>query len=364
MSKMFSTAFFKRHAAVLTACLILLIGMGPIGMTRAATVNREVLVCVNKKSGAMRQVTKAKCTKTERLLRLPSGAEATTGETVNRETLICVNKKSGAMRQVTKAKCTKTERLLRLTSGTEATTSTTVVTGPTGANGDTGAAGATGAKGDTGAAGAKGDNGAAGATGAKGDTGAAGAKGDTGAAGAKGDTSAKGDTGDTGATGATGAKGDNGDAGATGPTGARGPTGTTGATGPGTVWTDSGSASIGGEEGSGQFPVENMQLVINPFIIECEKPATTPTYRLMMRSTVSSETVIATVSSKTGVPGPITYLVENLEIDQVGVDRTTNDVWEIRVFDQNFPTNALTSHHIIRVFISADLCAVQVWKNS
>ena len=346
MSKMFSTAFFKRHAAVLTACLILLIGMGPIGMTSAATVNREVLVCVNKKSGAMRQVTKAKCAKTERLLRLPSGAEATTGETVNRETLICVNKKSGAMRQVTKAKCTKTERLLRLTSGTEATTSTTVVTGPTGAKGDTGAAGATGAKGDTGAAGAKGD------------TGAAGAKGDTGAAGAKGDT------GDTGDTGATGAKGDNGDAGATGPTGARGPTGTTGATGPGTVWTDSGSASIGGEEGSGQFPVENMQLVINPFIIECEKPATTPTYRLMMRSTVSSETVIATVSSKTGVPGPITYIVENLAVSQVGVDRTTNDVWEIRVFDENFPTNALTSHHIIRVFISADLCAVQVWKNS
>ena len=329
MSKMFSTDFFKRHAAVLTACLILLIGMGPIGVTRAATVNREVLVCVNKKSGAMRQVTKAKCAKTERLLRLPSGAEATTGETVNRETLICVNKKSGAMRQVTKAKCAKTERLLRLTSGTEATTSTTVVTGPAGAKGDTGAAGA------------------------KGDTGAAGAKGDTGATGAKGDT---------GDTGATGAKGDNGDAGATGPTGARGPTGTTGATGPGTVWTDGGIASQGGPEGSGQFPVENVQLVINPFIIECEKPVTTPTYRLMMRSTVSSETVIATVSSKTGVPGPITYLVENLEIDQVGVDRTTNDVWEIRVFDQNFPTNALTSHHIIRVFISADQCAVQVWK--
>ena len=61
MSEMFSTSFFKRHAAVLTACLILLIGMGPIGMTSAATVNREVLVCVNKKSGAMRQVTKAKC---------------------------------------------------------------------------------------------------------------------------------------------------------------------------------------------------------------------------------------------------------------------------------------------------------------
>ena len=121
MSKMFSTSFFKRHVAVLTSCLILLIGMGPIGMTSAATANREVLVCVNKKSGAMRQVTKAKCA--------------------------------------------KTERLLRLTSGTEATTSTTVVTGPTGAKGDTGAAGATGAKGDTGAqgpAGPKGDAGAAG----------------------------------------------------------------------------------------------------------------------------------------------------------------------------------------------------------
>ena len=350
MSKMFSTAFFKRHAAVLTACLILLIGMGPIGMTSAATVNREVLVCVNKKSGAMRQVTKAKCTKTERLLRLPSGAEATTGETVNRETLICVNKKSGAMRQVTKAKCTKTERLLRLTSGTEATTSTTVVTGPTGAKGDTGAAGATGAKGDTGAAGAKGD------------TGAAGAKGDTGAAGAKGDT------GDTGDTGATGAKGDNGDAGATGPTGARGPTGTTGATGPtgptgpGTVWVNIWDVPAG----------QNSFLVATPIddkvTLECQEIASVSTYRLKMTRS-ASETVIATVSAigafvdtSTYVLAPPTPPTPPVITSQVGGDRTTPDVWDIRVFDSNYPFDSLRSHYIIRVRLSSTECGLNVWK--
>ena len=350
MSEMFSTSFFKRHAAVLTACLILLIGMGPIGVTRAATVNREVLVCVNKKSGAMRQVTKAKCTKTERLLRLTSGTEATTGETVNRETLICVNKKSGVMRQVTKAKCAKTERLLRLTSGTEATTSTTVVTGPAGAKGDTGAAGA---KGDTGAAGAKGDTGA---TGAKGDTGDAGAKGDTGAAGAKGDTGdagAKGDTGDAGATGPTGARG---------PTGPTGPTGATGPTGPGTLWVmwDSGTVS-------GGLPTEaepNMGIVNDPVLIQCWKPApfTTPTYSLSIGAS-ATEMVIATVSA-IGVQGATTYVLENSSVVKVGGNRTTEDVWDIRVFDTVVNSNNLKYHYIARVYLSSNSCGVIAWKNA
>ena len=127
MSKMFSTSFFKRHTAVLTACLILLIGASQFGVTRAATVSREVLVCVNKKSGAMRQVAKAKCAKTERLLQLTSGSDGATGPT-------------GA-------------------------------TGPAGAKGDTGAAGT---KGDTGAAGSTGPTGERGPTGSTGPTGATG----------------------------------------------------------------------------------------------------------------------------------------------------------------------------------------------
>ncbi len=139
MSKMFSTSFFKRHTAVLTACLILLIGASQFGVTRAATVSREVLVCVNKKSGAMRQVAKAKCAKTERLLQLTSGSDGATGPT-------------GA-------------------------------TGPAGAKGDTGAAGT---KGDTGAAGAKGDTGAAGSTGPTGERGPTGSTGPTGATGPTG----------------------------------------------------------------------------------------------------------------------------------------------------------------------------------
>jgi hypothetical protein len=104
----------------------------------------------------------------------------TRAASVSKDVLICVNKKSGAMRQVAKAKCAKTERFVRLTSGATGATGQTGATGPTGAKGDTGAAGA---KGDTGAAGAKGDTGAAGA---KGDTGAAGATGATGPAGATG----------------------------------------------------------------------------------------------------------------------------------------------------------------------------------
>jgi hypothetical protein len=346
MSKMFFPAsFFKRHVAVFTACLILLIGAGQFGIARAASVSKDVFVCVNKKSGAMRQVTKAKCAKTERLLRLTSGAEATTGETINRETLICVNKKSGAMRQVTKAKCAKTERLLRLTSGTEAATSTTVVTGPTGAKGDTGAAGAkgdTGAKGETGAAGTKGDTGA---------------KGETGAAGTKGDTGAKGDTGDKGATGA---KGDTGDAGAAGPTGARGPTGATGPTGPGTLWN---LGSVGNFSG---LPTEPNMVLDDPVEIRCWKPSTTPTYSLSIGAS-ATEIVIATVSraqvAAFANPGTSsTYVLENSPVVEVGGDRTTDEVWDIRVFDTEVNSNNLKYHYIATVYLSSDSCRVIAWK--
>jgi len=350
MSKMFSPASFsRRHATVLIACLILLIVAGQFGITRAASVSKDVLICVNKKSGAMRQVTQAKCAKTERFVRLTSGAAGATGPTgatgpagAKKDVLICVNKKSGAMRQVTQAKCAKTERFVRLTSGAAG------ATGPAGAKGDTGAAGA---KGDTGAAGAKGDTGAAGA---KGDTGAAGAKGDTGAAGAKGDTGAAGAKGDTGAAGA---KGDTGAAGTTGATGPAGATGARGLTGPGTVWIDYASASMGG------LPVAPIEIITDPVVIECEKPAATPTYRLKMGAS-ASETVMATVSKISVQGSTTTYVVENSATSRVGGDRTTEDIWDIRVFDYNNPNDALTAQYIIRVYLSSNACGVQVWKNS
>jgi len=278
MSVVFSSApFFRRNAAVLTACLILLIVAGQFGITRAASVSKDVLVCVNKKSGAMRQVTQAKCAKTERFVRLTSGAA--------------------------------------------------------GATGPTGATGPAGAKGDTGPAGAKGDTGLAGA---KGDTGAAGAKGDTGATGAKGDTGAAGTTGATGPSGATGARG---------------------LTGPGTVWIDYASASIGG------LPVAPIEIITDPVVIECEKPAATPTYRLKMGAS-ASETVVATVSKISVQDSTTTYVVENSATSRVGGDRTTEDIWDIRVFDYNNPNDALTAQYIIRVYLSSNACGVQVWKNS
>ena len=317
MSKMFSTSFFKRHVAVLTSCLILLIGMGPIGMTSAATANREVLVCVNKKSGAMRQVTKAKCAKTERLLRLPSGAEATTGETVNHETLICVNKKSGAMRQVTKAKCAKTERLLGLPSGTEAATSTTVVTGPTGA---------------------------------KGDTGAAGAKGDTGAAGTKGDTGAAGTTGPTGERGLTGL---------TGPTGPAGPTGARIA-----LWWDGGNGGIGWSSNAPPEEYGSNFGLVDSITMGCWKPrsTSTTTYRINMGAS-ATETVIASVSA-IGVQGSTNYILQNSAVSRVGGDRTTDDIWDIRVFDNQNYLDALKAQYIIKVALGLNDCMADVWVSS
>jgi len=251
MSKIFSPAsFIKRHAAILTACLILIIGASQFGVTRAATVNREVLVCVNKKSGAMRQVTKAKCAKTERFLRLTSGV-------------------SGA-------------------------------TGPTGVTGLTGA------------------------------------------------------TGPTGATGLTGA---------TGPIGPTGATGARGLTGPGTVWIDYLSARWGGVPSNPTEIVSDASFDNGPsFIIECWQPDFTPTYRLKMGAS-ASETVIATVS-KNGVQGSTTYVLENSTVSPVGADRTTGDLWDIRVFNSNNSGSALTTHYLVWVYGSSNVCGVTVWKNS
>jgi hypothetical protein len=73
--------------------------------------------------------------------------------------------------------------------------------------------------------------------------------------------------------------------------------------------------------------------------------------------------VIATVSTN-GVQGATTYVVQNsLDPVNVGGDRTTqDDVWDIRVFDNSYPTNALTSYTVL-VNLSSSSCTAVSWKN-
>ena len=97
--------------------------------------------------------------------------------------------------------------------------------------------------------------------------------------------------------------------------------------------------------------------------IECLEVGITPTYRLKM-TTSALETVIATVSA-IGVQGSTTYVSENTSgVFQVGGNRTTSDVWDIRVFDDNSSSDTLTSHYIIRFQKFSTNFSVRVWKNS
>jgi hypothetical protein len=81
-------------------------------------------------------------------------------------------------------------------------------------------------------------------------------------------------------------------------------------------------------------------------------------------TTSALETVIATVSA-IGVQGSRTDVLENTPgVSQVGGDRTTSDVWEIRVFDDNSPSDTLTSHYIIRILRTSTNFGIRVWKNS
>ena len=123
------------------------------------------------------------------------------------------------------------------------------------------------------------------------------------------------------------------------------------------MWIDYASASIGG------LPVAPIEIITDPVVIECEKPAATPTYRLKMGAS-ASETVMATVSKISVQGSTTTYVVENSATSRVGGDRTTEDIWDIRVFDYNNPNDALTAQYIIRVNLSSNACGVQVWKNS
>ncbi|CAB4764019.1 unannotated protein [freshwater metagenome] len=77
----------------------------------------------------------------------------------------------------------------------------------------------------------------------------------------------------------------------------------------------------------------------------------------------AKETVIAIVS-KNGVQGSTTYVLEDSSVAQVGVDRTTGDLWDIRVFDDNNTNSKLTSQYLVWVYGSSNICGVTVWKNS
>ena len=135
----------------------------------------------------------------------------------------CVNKTTGALREVS--------------NSTQCATATEVFTqwniqGVPGATGPTGPKGATGATGLTGAKGATGLTGPIGPTGPRGLTGLTGATGPRGVAGIAGPAGPKGATGLTGPAGPTGPKGTIGLTGLQGPKGATGLTGPLGPQGP------------------------------------------------------------------------------------------------------------------------------------
>lgn len=56
----------------LIAAMVLIVGLGQINVSRAATTTGEVVVCANTRTGDLRQITKGKCRRTERILRLHS----------------------------------------------------------------------------------------------------------------------------------------------------------------------------------------------------------------------------------------------------------------------------------------------------
>jgi hypothetical protein len=91
-------------------------------------------------------------------------------------------------------------------------------------------------------------------------------------------------------------------------------------------------------------------------------PDPTPIYSLEIGAS-NQEIVIATVSTN-GVLGTTTYVVQNSHVPvKVGGDQTTpDDVWDIRVFDNSTPLNALTNQYTILVNLSSSSCTAVSWK--
>jgi hypothetical protein len=73
--------------------------------------------------------------------------------------------------------------------------------------------------------------------------------------------------------------------------------------------------------------------------------------------------VIASVSSIGSTP--VTYVFENnLGGGLFEVDRTTSDVWDVRVFDPLVNEAALKYQAIVRVKLSSNSCDAVTWKTS
>lgn len=109
-------------------------------------------------------------------------------------------------------------------------------------------------------------------------------------------------------------------------------------------------------------------LLDDPVEIRCWKPSTTPTYSLSIGAS-ATELVIATVSRAQVAAGVFTgatstYVLENSPVVKVGGDRTTDEVWDIRVFDTEVNSNNLKYHYIARVYLSSESCRVIAWKNA
>lgn len=66
----------RRYSVMFIAMFAFLFGVGDLAISHATSGSNDIFVCVNKKSGVLRQITKGKCQKTERVLRLSSAASA------------------------------------------------------------------------------------------------------------------------------------------------------------------------------------------------------------------------------------------------------------------------------------------------
>ena len=88
----------------------------------------------------------------------------------------------------------------------------------------------------------------------------------------------------------------------------------------------------------------------------------TPTYRIVFEY-FPTDMVIASVSSIGSTP--VTYVFENnLGGGLFEVDRTTSDVWDVRVFDPLVNEAALKYQAIVRVKLSSNSCDAVTWKTS
>lgn len=68
--------FSRRNSLAFIVAFALIFGASGFATSRAATGNSDILVCANKQSGVMRQITKGKCKTTERVVRLSSATSA------------------------------------------------------------------------------------------------------------------------------------------------------------------------------------------------------------------------------------------------------------------------------------------------